>query len=277
MAGSFPDVPGRRMAYDLDGTVGLFIDDPVITRYVLSDMITMNNESTDTVYAFSGNYPSQKMFVLIFPELRDIVGCVLQAVAYNGASAIATSPDTTNGLDGAWTSQTGGFGNVGRPSFRTINAVNWTNVRGLRFTLASGGGGNYQYFYGWHLYGNRPQVARLAFWDPTVNQELGGAFLDWGNMGNAVSSTRQVRIKNLHAVNTANNIVIATSTMTDTTPGMASNHSFSADNVTFSSTLNIGSLAPGVISSAFYVKITTPTGNLGTWSSRLTAIAGSWT
>jgi hypothetical protein len=75
MAGFYTDVPGGRMAYDADGTVGFSLNgNKTGTPSTISNgnLIILNNENIDGwVHPnSSGTYS----WGFIFPELRDIIG-----------------------------------------------------------------------------------------------------------------------------------------------------------------------------------------------------------
>jgi len=130
MAGSWPDCPSRKIAYHDDGTVvALRSEDsgaPYENYYewLPANVVELNDldfqpipEDWPNSIKPMGRYLSVGPTVLsnfqtvfIFPELRDIYGFVA-TLHHSGGSTdpnavdIRTSPDTTNGIDGTWTTQ----------------------------------------------------------------------------------------------------------------------------------------------------------------------------
>ena len=108
MAGSYPDAPSRRMAYDADGTVLVMIDSLDLHGDETSEAekVELNDEDNVTPgITVPGN--SQQFYAFIFPELREIDG----AFGTTGNSAttrltnVLTSGDSTNGVDGTFTNR----------------------------------------------------------------------------------------------------------------------------------------------------------------------------
>ncbi len=284
MAGSYPDVLAPKIFYESDGTFVHFVAGEVITEYSTAQKILMNDESMGTVYDSGvANQLSQKKFVLTFPEHRDILGCVLSAYGnWNGISGFSTSPDTTNGIDGVWTNVAGGnTGTVSAPSFRTINAVNWTNVKGLRFFINATGDAGRQAFQGLHIYGYPTSLAgldRLLFWHPTINQALGAADLDFGNVVRLTNPTKAFRIKNNSTTLTANSIVISQAELTVPNPTIVSQTLFDNAGAGYVAAPNIGNLSPGAISGVITQRFSPVTNAvISAWRQRVQAVAGSWT
>ncbi len=67
------------------------------------------------------------------------------------------------------------------------------------------------------------------------------------------------------------------SKLTPGTPSIVTAHTLSLDNVTYTSTIAVGSLAPGAISSVLYIKRTTPSDDqLSVRAGRIVAVATSF-
>lgn len=282
MAGSYPDIPAPRMAYDRDGSQ-VFIVTPTggATQKAASEMKTMNGESLAGMASVTGG---GGWMVMIFPELRDI-SAYCMADQFNGVTAIETSTNTTNGFDGTWTS----LGTVShapvtlasiRSNIHTVSGAGTTGVKAIRFAQTSGLSGITFFFL--HLYGT-PSAGqnpnRLEFWHPTLNQSLNitPAYLDWGDRPRSTVLSRQVRLKNLSSSLTATSVVVGVEALTDTSPTMVSQYALSWDGTTFSPTLTISSLSPGQISAGIIVRQTLLSNAvLSLWTQRLYAQAGVW-
>lgn len=225
---------------------------------------------------------------VIFPELRDLVGYY---IAHNNFGAgnpvgvfnLAWSANTTNGYDGAWT-------NLGTPTFyttmanfRSPTALSVTGAKAIRYNpQQTGGAANAgSITYGFHVYG-KPSTGqaldRLRIWHPTLDQEMAGPGLDFGDYGRGYTIDRTFRIKNNSSSLSANSIVLSFEALpNDASPTVVSMMSLSQGGA-FASTQNIGTLAPGEISGVCTLRIASPSNTtLGLWRQRLIATAGSWT
>lgn len=286
MAGFFPDVPGHRMPYDRDGSA--FFSHPeassVVTEGSVGDAQAMNDES-NSGYTNWGIFPNHRVGVL-FPELRDVVGFYVG----RGAGILDTfqwSANTTSGYDGDWTTSHATFASDGpenfpvSPTYRTnIVAASITGAKAVKFRLHGAEVGVGGWLYAFHLFGSiaaGQNPDRLRFWHPTLDQEVTGAYFDWGDVPRSSTATRTFRIKNNSATLTGNSIVVGREALTDTAPTVVGQHELSNGGA-YATTQNIGALAPGVISSVLTVRRTTPAdAALSTWALRLKAEAGSWT
>lgn len=292
MVGTYPDAPGQRMAYDRDGTSLVRVLYSASSVSTFSGIDTMNAEAGNGVTLASGTNPPELGTIgagLIFPELRDVVG-VYHGIylawnngtpTYNG---MYWSPDTTNGIDGTWTlvSAPTRRSETDKVSMRNdIEAHSLTGVKGLMFRATIGSAGGRVFRARVHVYGSPSAGAapnRLRFWDPTLDQAVTPAFFDWGDVNRSTTLTKTFRIKNPSSTLTANSVTLAVEALSDTSPTNTSAHEFSTDNITFASSINIGNLAPGALSSVLYVRRTTPaSGVLGLWWCRLVASAASFT
>lgn len=278
---NYPDIPGARMAYDLDGTVGLSIDSAGTSFVTLSNanMRAMNN--TDVADFFQ--LTNTGMIALLFPELRDLTGsfrCI------SAGTTIETSTDTTNGFDGVWTNRsTSGQGSTTiavTPQYRTtIHSFTANGVKGIR---SKSGGNSAINHYGWHVYG-APSAAtdRLELWHPTLNQALSvtPTLTDFGDrMRNGGPFDITFRIKNMSSTLTAGTIVCGVEALTDaSSPTHVSEFTLKYDSGSFATTATLSSLAPNTVSGAVFTLRWAPgiTSALGLWDQRLTAIASTWT
>ena len=292
MAGNYPDVPGHRMAYDLDGTQVYEVSNSAnVTQVSAANLANGNAETGTNLYGFTTN--SNRRFAMIFPEKRDVVGVYVQGSfnASTGQSSLypfESSVDTTNGIDGTWvqvlpgaTSALGYLVVGAAGAYRNnITAVSCPGVKALRFGATTSGSAEAHYLDIFHVYGSLTageNPDRLELWHPTLDQRVGAAYFDWGDARRGTSATRTFRVKNLSSTLTANNIVVSLSALTDTTPSNLSQHSLSADGITFGSTASAGTLAPGGISQVLTIKRdTNGSAVLSLWALRIKAAAASW-
>ena len=279
MAGNYPDVPGPRLAYDRDGSIGFYNDGGVISLMSPSDLATINDESTSQI-----GDNTTRVYGLIFPELRDLKGYYFSSSSGGDEPirAVETSVNTTNGIDGTWVSRIGGsavqsYGPV-VPDYRIITSVTWDGIKGIRWT--AGRAQRAAHFFGNITAGETPD--RLRLWHPTLNQALDdsavspdGAYFDWGNVPQGTTQDRTFRVKNNSSTKTASTITVSLESLTPA--GTPDVHTLS-DGGSFGSTVSIASLAPGAISGVLTLRRTTPTGaTLGVWVSRIIAAATTWT
>lgn len=276
MAGNYADVPGPRIPYDIDGSVGFKIQAGVISKLTAGQLATLNNEASDSYQTQSGN--ASVHLGILFPELRDLVGYVIGGnTGDNRVRDLQVSSNTTNGQDGTWTTVAATPVNIGsalQPTLRTsITAINRPGVKAVRFIQEdySGASGAAGFIYTLHLYGaitagEAPD--KLRIWHPTLDQEVGGAYFDWADVQEGSSHTKQFRVKNSSGVYQANNVTLSTSVPTNSTPSLANQITYDMGGGPAAS-LNIGTLAPGQISSVITAALAVdPVAALGLWVAR---------
>lgn len=283
MAGNYADPTSWRMALDRDGSTLMFIThDNQITELTAGQVLNSQKDSTvpgnELFYAVT-----TQAFAVVFPEKRDIDGYQYFDSRGGGSYArdVQTSVNTTNGIDGTWVTQSSGY------AAKTVYG-NWRNeminttvlgVKAIRFRLPGGGvNGN---FYGVILSGEispGENPDRLVLWDDSTNNKLPPADFDWGFVPRSSSEDRLFRVKNNSASLNANNVIVASDIIVNTTPSVSGQLVYSYGGGPFLAQVNIGSLAPGAISNAVTVRRVTPSNAvLGMWLPRTSATATTWT
>lgn len=295
MTGNYPDAPGARMAWDRDGTQAFYIDGANnVSKYAQGSMSAFNSESDNRVVEYNGTGNGYNRFLLMFPEKRDLLGYFVRwssSYEYGALSLqlVEVSPDTTTGVDGAWTAVTLGGNTKGpaKPNYRTgIQALSGiTNIKAVRFSWNLGQ--NSLWNVGWHifhLYGKPTQATanqqKTIFWHPTLEQPLTDFpnYFDWGDRPRLTSLTKSVRIKNLSGTLTAHDVLVSVQSLTDAVPTMVSQYSLSYGGAPYASSVNLATLGPGEVSGPISIKQTlVDTAVLGLWSQRLAADPASWT
>jgi hypothetical protein len=288
MAGTYPDYPSNRMAYDRDGTQVFKIDTSnSITGVSAGNIAILNNENNDNYSMGSGNSGATLCF--IFPELRDIDAyCYIHSTSQSANTVqVATSVDTTNGIDGTWVNLGSSFvpagGRQSVPYYRNdITTGTAAAVKSIRFYLAPQSGKNPDiatlHLFGKPSAGQNPN--RLILWHPTLDQRVGAAYFDWGDVRRSSAATdRTFRVKNNSSTLTANGVACSFDVLSDASPTLlAGQHSLSLDGTTFTNTVTIGTLAPGAISGTVTVRRTiASTAALSVWALRVVSTATSWT
>jgi len=302
MAGTYPDVPNYRLAYDLDGTVVVWIDrtnNNNVTQMSPTAVRNLNDEDVNTYLGV--NTGNALYIVLLFPAPRDITHYYYAwgTNSYGlGASqwtqgGIDASYDTTNGLDGSWFQVRAAPPNqpAGRedtttsviPHYRdTVNYIRSvsgaTGVSALRWGATPGGGSVSTDVSTWHIYGSIPGTShRLEMWHPTLDQRLGAADLDFGDTPRSSTETRYFRMKNLSGSKTATDINIQFEAQTDGSPTNVTQYTASIGGASFQAATNIGSLSPAQISPVISVRRTTSSNaQFSLWALRMRAIPVTW-
>lgn len=292
MAGFYPDVPAHRFALDMDGTVFKKLD---AAKTVLSDAQTASTliGDTDSDYYeldYVSSYPpttTRGYFVVIFPELRNI-DAYFVAISGNYADSkeLEYSSDTTDGMDGTWTTVTTNWIQSSgiTPDYRnSIVSQPLTNVKSLRFGYGSNNGGyNVQYRFRidcMHLYGSivgGQNPDRLRFWHDTLDQEVGPAHFDFGDMAVGTQKAIQFRVKNNSSTLTANTITLSreSASYSEVVTGLE----FSSDGINYFPTLSLSNLPPGGTSSIVFLRRSMSLGETTSVPKvgRVLAAADSW-
>jgi hypothetical protein len=291
MAGLYPDVPGRRFAYDTDGTLvryknpdGTFreinnaalMNDESATASITTDLVEMWRPGSNGANIQATGPNSLGFATFVFPQLRSIAGYYAmywsQSVANTGQfRALQWSADTTDGSDGVWTeiaaNFTGDFINSGGvpsgnpvPFYRQrITPLNLTNVKGIRFGMARDNttfdSRDAHGFAVLHLYGEiLSPTGGLMFWSPTLDQRLLGAALDFGDLAQGTMGVKTFRVKNTHPTLTANSVLVRAAANNLSNALMANGSTFSLDGTTYTANVTVPAIAPGAISPLIYMR-----------------------
>lgn len=246
---TYPDVPGQRVVYDTDGTTGVFTTGTSVTATMSAAQVTaLNNEA----YSDFGNQSYEgDWYCLIFPRLLDFVG-IMVATKNDSTPEFQWSPDTTNGVDGTWTSVAITTAVYSRTALRTnIAPLSLTGVRSIR-TRDTGFDPRVSNI---HLFGTPSageDLQRVAVWHSELDQRLGPASLDWGDAIQGSQEVRQFRVKNLHPTLTAQGVTVTREALTDTAFRDAMD--LSDDGSIFGISVAVGDLGPGQISPVLHVR-----------------------
>jgi hypothetical protein len=290
MAGSYPDIPAPRLAYDRDGSVAFYVNaSSIVSTLSLAETQALQDEGQATTYTVGYNGGVTQHVGVMFPQLMDISGVHLLAYPTVGSPAspqLRYSTDTTNGFDGTWNNSVtialGTSGTAVTPAYRnSISALSLTGVKAVRFAIPTSAIGNPSIVLRtMHFYG-QPSAAsdRLEFWHPTLDQPLSQtpAHFDWGDRPRSTTVNKQVRVKNLSATLTAGSITVGMEALTDSSPTFVGQHTFSYNGGAYGATCSISSLAPNTISEIVDVEqALTGTASLSLWAQRIYANAGTW-
>lgn len=247
------------MAWDADGTLfmkavgstGVAQPPPVAWTFLgLADRQQTNNEvSSGTISSGTAN----DVFLNvghIFPEPRDIYG-IMDIIEYiNGPEAYWCyySTDTTNNIDGTWTSAKGTYStdSSALTKWRTeIDTVSLSSVRGIRFYMdRTAGSQNRVSWYLIHYYGEisaGQTPDKLIF----INEDTGLEFtgpLDWGDVPRGTILDHDIRVKNNSGSLTASDTDLTLEALTGSSNSW---YTLSDSGGAFGSSLNISSIAAG--------------------------------
>jgi hypothetical protein len=302
VSGLYADVPDHRIGYDRNGALAFFTVAGVPHAYTVVDTRRLNDEGTTrpAMPGFGSNEANGYVGIL-FHDLH-VISAYWVVARTNGFNTrelfgLSYSTDTTNGMDGSWTTigsgvvtadpDTYGAFNpiVPKPNFRT-NIVTFSpaTAKGIRFY----GRGNYESAAGlsdwgldrFHVYGvPLGPDDRLAFWDPALDALVGPAYFDWGDCAAPSEGFRTFRVKNLSPTKTARAVGLGMEALTEGSPPLVGMHTFSADGgATYGPSLALGDLAPGEISDVLTLHRGTPLGApAGLWAQRIVASSSSFT
>lgn len=286
---AYATVPGRRMAYDADGTVlvmhrysyQLFEWDATHTAY-LNDEDMATNVNYDPLGQFN-NHSGEMIW--IFPELREIDGFF--GLHSDGTTdrfqEVATSANTTNGIDGTHSTLIANWTDVAKTTaaYRTdITSASASSKRSVRLQFTNHRGVGFG-FRSIHLYGEisaGETPDRLLF----INVATGLEFTvpqDWGDIPRGTTHDKTIRIKNNSSTLTANTITLS---FEDLYLGSSSWYTIKETGGSFSTTLGITSIAAGVTyptpSNVITIRKATPDDEtLGLHAARCKATTTSWT
>ena len=244
MAGSYPDVPGYRFAYDKDGT-SVYAWDRNTSTGSYPTAIQLNGANNNNVN--KSTFSTGTDVIVLFPEPRNISGMFFN-VTRNPQGKLQWSNDTTSGLDGTWTDANGLTVYVGADIFATRSSIDNFSISAataVRVTNLSTYGGCQ--IRNMHIYGSIPTTNspdRLRIVDTSSNDIA--AQLDFGNIRQRNNVTKQIKVVNNSSTKTANNITLTLDASYDANPTLIGQFQLSTDNTAFANAINIGTLAPGV-------------------------------
>jgi len=263
MAGNYPDVPSWRFAYDRDGTQVFQLNittSSVVKQFTSTEVRAFNDETGLVGDTFQNLQYLGVCF--IFPELRDLDAYLFQVAItqYSLSNAVvAVSSDTTNGIDGTWTS----LGAWTSKSFsveeiRTgVTSTTALGIKAIRFTGTGSSTSADWAIHNIHLFGEPIPGAnpnRLDLWDPSSDQRVTPAFFDFGEFARQDTEQKTFRVKNRSATQTATSIRVAMEALSDKTPSVPGQFQLSLDGNTYLPQVNIGDLAPGATSAPIILR-----------------------
>ena len=274
-----PTPPGRRLAYDADGTQMLHKKDSAPSPVAMSptDVLVINNESSNGInleddWLWGSN--ESGWVIALFAEPKDQAGGFISynADSFANLAQLEGSTDTTTGMDGIWTTIIANLADsLPSDAYRTaIDAYTELALTGLRFRCTNWPG---DLFRNWHIYAKPGAAAtddRLIFLDPTTPPTI---LKDWGDQGQGQLTKQQFAVQNTADTETAQSITLAVEAFTG--PSQAW-YEFSIDDTIYTAALNIGDLVAGA-TTTFWLKQDLPqAAPLAQQAARISAEAASW-
>lgn len=294
--GFYEDPPGRRIAYDDDGTIVIHIDTDLTSDELTTDEKQDLNSISQTKGNLLtwGNGGSGGTLVFIFPEERNITNVYMQCFTDSGVQATVSEPsyslNTTNGYDGDWT-ESGTEVTIAVeapiPNYRDgIYAVP-VACRAISFPLPYVGVANVGAVGTVHLYGqisSGETPHRLEFCDSSgsrlsVDFDFGDQPRDSTNIWNTddvYNQTTGLYLKNVSDTQAANDITVSVETL-NVELEMGSDTTISDDGVTYATFIEYDEIQPQEIVGPIYVKhVLDETSVLGLREARLQVEVDSW-
>lgn len=285
--GTYPVPTDPQLLLDADSTIWYVTD---TNRQNLASILateiqnTQDWKITTAGPTMSVTATAAKYWIILFPEPRTITAYSMRWTQNDSRidlDMIRTSTDTTNGQDGTWmqvedAGMVQSWLNSSETAIRTPKVVNWPDVMGVEIRVYCTDLTRTASLYNFNLFGTST-YSGLNFWDPVLDIPMPGAGFDFGDVFQSGVYTKQFRIKNTDSM-TANNVTIS-SPSTPENGTLYEGLSFSTDGTTFTSSVVLTTIAPGVTTSVLYVRRTVgpsdPQNTLGT--ARVQAVPSGWT
>ena len=287
---SYPAAPTQRIAYDLNGTIGVQLADGgfgFLKQYTSTDLANLNNEM-DSVKVSETGAGSGIYHFFFFPEPYDLFGCwaagdgedanevYFESVAYSTSSRgwKDTSGWTGTGIDFTATDI---LWDTWRTELETFNATGATAFRGhsgFRGGLENQG----KELRHVHIYGAPNDTAvpdRMIALDKATGLEW--TLHDWGDLPRGDSQTKVIQIKNNSASQQANSVTLGFDSLNSINPDAW--HQMRDGGGALSTSLSLGNIAADTTyANDITVQIDMPsTASFGPFANRFTIDAGSWT
>lgn len=290
MAGSYPDNPSRRFAYDADATVVLVVKDPNASSGVgippsipylnatVQEMQNLNDEDYATSYG-GGATSSVNFVTMLFPEQREIDGLYHVTSGDTGGAShtAAKSNNTTNGYDGTWVDLAlADLHNISwvADHYRdNIESQGESNVLGLMFKTSGNPNSRHHliHVYGTLTAGGTPD--RLLYLDPDDADAEFTKPLDFGDVPRGQTQTDTFKIKNNSSTVSANTVQV---TAEDLFGGAGSWYTFSDDDIDYSATLGLGNMGVGATQLVYVKQIVPDAQTPGVYVARVKTNQASW-
>lgn len=272
MAGAYPDAPGRKMRHYGDGTICLYgtarssglLTGPLVLRTGASthlELVDHDNAQSGS-WGYTNGAGDVEGVIFIFPELRDIDGTYIASNTSWDSAQLSRSADTTNGIDGTWTSVQTVQATMHSPNHELpghaddIYAWAQTGQRAVQWT-ADEAGIEDRFLRAFEIYGeiaSGETPDRILIIDDLTALEF-GVDLDAGDWPRGAAWDKLVRLKN-NSASQANTIDVARGN--DEGPQNSSTWWTFDNGAGFGSSFQVTSLAASA-EDTFTIRMTIPT------------------
>lgn len=299
MAGSYPDNPSRRIVYDEQTLLmnakdnfgqGVAVgvppkDDIPFILTTQAEIDAMSDEDVTTFLLEQGTNFFHWV-VIIFTEEKDIDGGYTLTFFDDDPEAwVAFSTDTTNGRDGTWadsnidTTRRIDLPFVGEPldAYRDFIDATVAAMSGVKSMMFGMGADDNAQIRAWHLYGTPSAGAtpdRFLILDPDDSDNEFTKPLDFGDKerGNTYQDTFKVK-NNSGSLDAANVQMTGQDLYLDAGSWME----YSDDDISYSATLDIGTLNAGA-EQLIFIEMAIPVDEPpGPYSARTRITSSGWT
>ena len=270
---TYPSAERPRRAYDRDGSTVVVVDGSTPSAPTEADIAELNTTAASGGISVGTN----EWLVVIFPTVITIESMFLANGGTSDETAlIESSLDTTTGADGTWDAE----GSIAvKRGDQVVSGATWRAdlVTGLSIPCkAIRVDPVTTRWQTWHIHGGGPDE------DPSGLVIRSGAYegipdgvVDWGRTPRGSSADRRIVVANA-AAQTAIGVTLEVESA-EADDSFAVQHYLSLDDRDFTSTLDLGEIAPNSRSDFVTVRRVTPVGaSLGARAARLVAYAESW-
>lgn len=275
MAGSYPNIPGERIAYELDSGI-------LLQRYSNNTAWASVNDIQKTNFNKEKNMRNTgdsntylldvaSLFQVVFPVPYDIYGVYASVLDYfDFAGQVFISTDTTNGSDGTWNYLTTNlFPQNATRTYSTetdyrskiANITGATGIKGIRFSsLYTGPSSQYIWLLNFHIYGSKSSTSnRIEFWNSDNTAELLPQDWDFGDTVEGSSEIKSFKVKNYLSTDIAS-AYLTIEVPTDPTISILNQYKLSTDQANWANTISIPTIpgqnivSGGGVSETIYLK-----------------------
>ena len=223
-AGSYPDAPSRRMAWEADGSINLWRNVTAANPFVAfsgANQTEANDEDNVVYNSLDPSSGSAKGFhiVYIFPELREFDGFMGAQGAAGGTTGgttrgVFTSADSTNGIDGTFTNRLASYSAQFQPypsNYRdNISSVAVSSIRMVRWQFNSQNNQSWRDQVATHIYGEisaGETPDRLLWFNNDDDLEFSKP-IDWADAPRGSAADHITYLKNNSASLSANSVQV---------------------------------------------------------------------
>jgi hypothetical protein len=277
--GNYPTPPGRRIPYDINGSVLQALADGEVTPDTAdsNQMALMNNEANSEWLPSPWGLDNWGDVSILFPDKIDMEGIfVASSLGHSGdtVGACFVSVNSTNGFDGDWVQVIASLtDHYGGSDWREIDTFGYLGVIAVKFRWKRYIGE----LSGIHLYGKRAATGadpdHIEFLDPLNGDAIFDPLHDYEEVPRGQVQQRTFKVKNASATLTAQSVDLSIESLTGVSYDW---YDFSLDDVSYNPTLALGNLTPGQTVTVYLKQGVPVTAPLGLHAARIKAEPVAW-